>query len=291
MIQCTVEKFYTPKRYLLNGIWFGSKPAKIGFIFIHGLSASIFSHQDVLTPILDQSTMAFYFNNRGHDIVSRISKQDTSETGYISELAGAAHEVFTDSSDDIAGAVNLLLSHHVTNIYLVGHSTGCQKAIYYLSLNDNQQLIKGVILICPMSDYAFNLSVESLTQLNKATKYAESLVRQDKPHQLLPLEISETMLDAQRYLSLYSANSEEEIFSYSQAHKIPTTYQKIKIPQLIILAENDDYADRPIDELQQWFRNESHSKKLTISILKGSPHNLLGCEATLTSVIKTWAGL
>jgi len=66
-----------------------------------------------------------------------------------------------------------------------------------------------------MSDYSYAVSSEK-PSLEQAVEQAEKLVKSGKPHELLPPSYSEDLLDAQRYLSLYTPDSEEEIFTYAQ---------------------------------------------------------------------------
>lgn len=278
--------FVTPKQYELNGLWFGAEQAKTGFIFIHGLSGSAFAHHDVLSPLLNDKTMALYFNNRGHDKIGKIRKlMPDTKKGYESELVGEAHEVFTDCADDIQGAVDILKQQGVENIYLVGHSTGCQKSIYYLS--KNRDVVKGVVLICPISDYSYAVANENPETLKKAVELAKKLVSKGKPHELLPLELSEDLLDAQRYLSLYTPDSEEEIFTYSQDKKIPVTLQEVTVPILVVFAEQDEYGDRPASEIGEWFKEVSKAK-IKIAIIKSAVHNLTGQETEAGAIIKDW---
>ena len=289
MAQSEIVTFISPNKYRFNGLWLGSKNAKTGFIFLHGLSANAFEHHQVLLPLIDDSTMALYFNNRGHDKIGKIGKLNPkSKKGYDSELIGEAHEVFTDCVDDIDGAVNFLKSNGVENIYLVGHSTGCQKSIYYLAKSKDPKRVSGAVLICPMSDYSYALANEDPVELKKSVAYAQQLVDKGKPHELLPSDISPDLLDAQRYLSLYTPDSEEEIFTYSQPNKQPKTLQKVKRPVLVILAEKDEYADRPAPEIAQWFLKTSDSDKLKVEILKNSLHNLANKEIEAAKLIKRW---
>ena len=289
MSQVSVVTFVTPKNYQLNGLWFGAEKAETGFIFLHGLSSSVFSKHDVSSPLLDSSTMALYFDNRGHDKVSAISHLlPETEKGYEWEPAGEAHEVFTDCVDDIQGAVDFLTSKGVKNIYLIGHSTGCQKSMYYLSQTGSPKNIKGVVLICPISDYSYAVHAEDPGAIKRALDYARKLVKDGKPHELLPQTISEDLLDAQRYISLYTPDSEEEIFSYAQPNKEPTTFQKVKTPTLAIFAENDEYADRPAEQLVQWFKQCSKADSINTQILPEAIHNLTGQQTETGKLIKDW---
>src|SRR5205807_10060866 len=60
------------------------------------------------------------FNNRGFENVTDVKRVIGKKAKWI--RAGSAHEVFTESDDDIQGAVNYAKKHS-KNIYLAGHST------------------------------------------------------------------------------------------------------------------------------------------------------------------------
>lgn len=286
MQQCSVVSFITPDQYQLNGLLFGEDTAKQGFILVHGLGSSAFAQHDSLLPLVDSNTLALFFNSRGHDKIGNVRKllPDT-EKGYHTQGIGEAHEVFSDCADDIQGAVDFLAAKGVADIYLVGHSTGCQKSVYYASQRSKN--IKGIVLLCPLSDYAYARANESKETLAKATAYAQKLVAEGRPHELLPLDISEDLLDAQRYLSLYTPDSIEEIFSYSQDGKVPTAFQSITIPMLAVFAEKDEFADRPAREIAAWF--EAHAQApLTTSIVADSFHNLREHGDEVAATIQKW---
>ncbi|HUC88296.1 MAG TPA: alpha/beta fold hydrolase [Candidatus Binatia bacterium] len=278
--------FVTPNQYQLNALWFGPEKPSKGYIFIHGLSSSAFSHHEILTPLVNGQTMALYFNNRGHDDVGGVRKLlPETKKGYETQSIGAAHEVFTDCVDDVQGAIDFLKDAGIKDIYLVGHSTGCQKSIYYLS--QTTEKINGVILLCPMSDYAYMVASESPDKIRKATEYAQKLVDDSESHKLLPQNIWEELLDAQRFLSLYTPNSVEEIFSYSQPDIVPTTFRKVTTPILAVLAESDEYADRAAADIIKWLKKETKTN-IEAVIVEDSGHNLVGHEDEVANLIKTW---
>src|SRR5262245_33388648 len=123
----------TPKKVLLNGLWFGrcsaeatqDKPTKPKrtIIWIHGLGSSAFSKLGIVEKLVDEDTSVLTFNNRGHDAVTRIG----TTTGK-KKTAGAAFEKFEECADDIQGAINFAKKAGAKQIYLAGHSTGCQKS-------------------------------------------------------------------------------------------------------------------------------------------------------------------
>jgi pimeloyl-ACP methyl ester carboxylesterase len=220
------------------------------------------------------------FNNRGHGIVSRI------HYGKRQLLAGSAHEIFRDSVDDIRGAVDFAKKNGARDIYIAGHSTGCQKAVLYSSKLPTRARVKGLILFGPVSDHAVAVRDDRHGRLSKAVGIARRLVRTGRPHEMMPraLRTKWSINDAQRFLSLYTPDSAETIFSYEQPKKIPSALHAIKIPQLILWAKRDEYADRPAKEIAAWF--EKHVRKGRIVIVPKVGHGFKGGERFVARQIK-----
>lgn len=285
-----IVQFETPQGLLLNGFWFGPPKPHIAYILIHGLSSNAFANHPLVTPLVDSRTAVFTFSNRGSEKITRFKKRDLrKKKGYSSVTIGEAHEVFTDCVDDIQGAVTYAQKQGAHQIILVGHSTGCQKAIHYLAQRSKQKYVAGVILLAPMSDYAGALKHIEKIQLNRATQYAEKLISQGKEHDLIPLDMWPFMHDAQRFLSLYTPESSEEIFCYVDPLKKPVTLQKVKVPCLIILAGKDEFRDRPIAQIAKWFQQKLRRKTVSIHIINQAPHNFFGFDQKVVSVIKNWS--
>ena len=285
---CRCVQIVTPRRYLLNGLWFGADRPNVGVVFVHGLGSHAFAHHEYLTPLATRHTAVLYFSNRGHDSVAGIKKlKPSAKKGYVYEQAGVAHEVFTDCVDDIQGAVDMLAAHGAKRVYLVGHSTGCQKIAYYLSRSRNYKRVEGAVLLCPISDYA-GAKHENEAKRKKAETLARKLVRQKKANELLPATVWRGPIDAQRFLSLYSPDSKEETFTYAQPSKIAHTLRKVKIPLLVAFAGNDEYRDRDTDEIARWFRGNLRSPKCDIEIIPGALHSFNGKEAKVAELVRSW---
>ncbi len=279
--RCLPIAIVTPKKYLLGGLWFGGNHPRRAIVFVHGLDATVFAHHDFLVPLASENTATIFFNNRGHDTVTKIRK-----TNGQRKMAGAAHEVFTECADDLEGVIRLLRRKKVKKIYLVGHSTGSQKIAHYLSRKNNQRKIAGAVLLCPVSDYASNKKFTTPRKFKRAQAYAAKLAQQKKPHELLPVAIWPDLRDAQRFLSLNTPDSKEEIFSYAQPKKIPRTLRKIKIPLLVVFAGNDEYADRPARGMAEWFRKNIKSKRSKIIIVPRARHGFKGKEERVANAVK-----
>jgi pimeloyl-ACP methyl ester carboxylesterase len=285
---CRLVQITTPKGYLLDGLLFGGDRAKTAIAFIHGLGSNAFAHHDYLAPLANHKAAVLYFSNRGHDGIAGLKRlKSSTKKGYVREQGGVAHEVFTDCVDDLEGAVDLLRNSGAARIYLVGHSTGCQKIAYYLRQRRKQKRVAGAVLLCPISDYA-SAKHENEAKRKRAEKIARKLIRQKKPHELLPTTAWPGPLDAQRFTSLYAPNSKEEIFTYAQPGKTPHTLRKLKLPLLVVFAGDDEYRDRDTAELADWFRRNLRSKRSEIKIVPGASHSFRGQEAIVAGLIRRW---
>jgi pimeloyl-ACP methyl ester carboxylesterase len=282
-----VIEITTPKKFVLDGLWFGPKNAKRAIIMVHGLTSSAFSMQHVVGALTDNRTAVISFNNRGFksvvDIKQRISKEETKW-----RTAGSAHEVFTECVDDIQGAINLVRKTGVKDIYLAGHSTGCQKSIYW-AFKTGGKGVRGIILLAPLSDYASEKAADKGGRMKKATALARKLVMAKKPHELLPRWASPIMLlDAQRYLSLYTPDSAEEIFTYGQPGRRSRTYESVTLPILALFADKDEYSDRPAERLAAWFATNTRSQYFRAGIVPKVGHGFKHGERKLARLVKKW---
>lgn len=277
--------FLTPKKLKLNGVWLGTKKPKTLYIFSHGLGGSLFSRAPLNTLLASGQDAVFAFNNRGSGTINTFKVGVKKVRKYL--LAGAAHEVFTDCLDDLDGAVAYAQSRGIKRIFLIGHSTGCQKSIYYLAKRP-KSIVKGVILLAPISDYSSITRMEDKSIYRQALAKAKQLVVLNKPHALLPANLWLAPLDAQRFLSLYTADSVEEIFTYASGKKA-STLKRVKKPILSILAEADEFADRPTEAIKAWFDEQlSDNQNNKNYIIKKVDHSFEGGEKEMARLIRSW---
>ena len=276
-----VVEIITPKGVILNGLWFGPKKPKRVIVWIHGLASSAFSMSHVVSELTSKDTAVLTFNNRGFETITDVKKMAGTKTKRL--LTGTAHEVFTDSPDDVAGAINFVRKSGVKNVYLGGHSTGCQKSIYY-AYKTKARGVKGIILLAPISDYAAEVHLHGKEKIARAMSAAHALISRGKKHSLLPEGLWHQTLDAQRFVSLCSLSSAEELFPYAQPNKRPRELKGVRIPILVVLAENDEYSDRNVIELAEWF-DKNISSKHTVVVVPTVGHSFRGGEKIVAKAI------
>lgn len=274
---CHVVEILTPKKVSLNGLWWGDAKARRVVIWVHGLGSSAFSKLDIVEKIAGEGTAVITFNNRGHHTVARIPRGDQSIVG------GAAFERFTECIDDIQGAVNFAKRGGAKEIYLAGHSTGCQKSIYWASKKGKG--VKGIVLLAPISDYTGGMREKRYAQ---ALKEARSLTH--KRNSFAFVKSWRHPITAQRFMSLYSGTSAEEVFPYWDAARAPRALRSVTVPLLVLLAAKDEYADRPAKKIQDWFA-EHIKVGDQIAIIPGVKHGFKGQEALVARMMRAWMRL
>lgn len=287
---CQVITITTPDKFILKGLLFGNSKAKRCIICVHGLCSNAFAKHDLLAPLVNKDTSVMFFSNRGSGMINGSLKVDRRKPKGTKwgPMVGSAHEKFTDCVYDIQGVVDLAKQNGAKEIILAGHSTGCQKSVYYLSKTGKQKNIKGVILLAPLSDYAVGKAMFPKELLERVKKQAQKLVKTGKPHQLLVEEGWPWVQDAQRFLSLFSPDSEEEVFCYATENKKPKALQKIKIPVLALLGQDDPMKDRPAQQIADWLNQNIKAKNKQINIIPGADHGFDGKELEAQEIIREW---
>ncbi|MDO8514846.1 MAG: alpha/beta fold hydrolase [bacterium] len=287
MRPCHVVEIITPKKYVLNGLWFGPQKPKQVIIFIHGLTGSAFSARNITDALRDSQTAVITFNNRGSEHISEFKQKRGKKS--VWKRGGGGHEIFTECDDDIQGAVSFARRAGVKNIYLAGHSTGCQKAVYWASKNNGGRGVKGLILFGPLSDYAIALEQDRNGKLAKSVAYARKLVRAGKRHKLMPRNLEPWFVcDAQRFLSLYTPDSAEEIFTYAQPKKNPRALHFVRTPTLVVLAGNEEHTKRPAKEIAAWFEKHTRSRRFKSVIVPRVGHGFKGGEKIVAKSIRAF---
>lgn len=114
--------------------------------------------------------------------------------------------------------LRLLIGHLVhkrkkARICLLGHSTGCQSIVHLMrsyTAEPPPPALSALILQAPTSDRLYFLDKRGLEKWRRFVETARSLSSQDL---MPPAAESGTPITAQRFLSLYSADGAEDVFS------------------------------------------------------------------------------
>jgi len=269
----------------LQGVFAGPAKTKKALIFVHGLTSSFYSNIPRLTAIAgecEKNGIAFYaFNNRGHDEVSRISKKNGK-----SALAGGWFESFTESVADIRAMVSIAYKRGAKEVYLAGHSTGANKAVYYMA-KTNDRRVRGVALVGALSDVlAFKLELKG--KFNATLKRAQVMYKKNKKAIYPPELMGGQLMSAERMMSLMTPGGTEDVFPYHGLGGKWTHLQKIQRPMLLVIGANDQHLDRPVKKYVGAFLRENRSKDFKAVVIAGARHGFTKHVGVLGKTLAGW---
>ncbi|OGG34989.1 hypothetical protein A2363_02090 [Candidatus Gottesmanbacteria bacterium RIFOXYB1_FULL_47_11] len=290
MKQFYLAEIVTKDKLIHEGIYYEPKnKEKRALLWMHGLSASFHSgvslYEAVASAVEKQGWGFALFNNRGHDLIAGVRKKDgTPPYGYSYYQAGAGQEIFEESVLDIDAGIDFLVKKGYSEIVLVGHSTGANKACYYAATQKNPHVI-GVVLSGPMSDRLHGIT--DWEKFRKDLVYMHKLADVGRGNELL-LGYFFFPITPKRFLSLFEPQSSEDVFDYGEPKPRLKYFSRITLPLLVHLAGKDEGADRPIEEIQKAFDVQSKSPKYKSVIIPGALHRFTGHEREAVAAIVDW---
>jgi acetyl esterase/lipase len=198
-------------------------------------------------------------------------------------MGGSAYEDFASSVYDLEAGITFLTGQGFTEIILVGSSTGANKACYYAGTQKDSR-VTGVILISAVSDVSFENKVANYDQnLEKA----RTLIAEGKGESLIE-GITDFTLTANRYISLYTPGSIEDVFDYYKDSPMFAVFSAIGVPLYVMFGELDEYADRPVSAILEIFRKYQKSSKYHDMIMQKANHSFEGKYKELSLAIFNW---
>ena len=91
-----------------------------------------------------------------------------------------------------------------------------------------------------------------------------------------------------RYISLFEPGTNEDTFDYGDTKSKMTYFSNIRLPLMVLLAGADEYADRPMKDIQKVFDAHATSKQYKSVIIPGALHKFNGEEKEVVEAIVTW---
>jgi pimeloyl-ACP methyl ester carboxylesterase len=156
-----------------------------------------------------------------------------------------------------------------SKIVIMGHSTGCQDAMEYLTGQGNEQRpkIDGIILQGSVSDREAMLGSMTKEQHDRAVAYAQEMVATGRWMDVIPASAGITTfgnvpVTAYRWLSLLSPNKDgdDDFFSSDLPDdKLKKTFGSLKkeTPLLFLMGGADQFIPKHVDRealVQKWTR-------------------------------------
>lgn len=284
-----IEKFSATDGTLLYGLL--ALPdhgrARTAVLHVHGLTGSFYGSTAIeeLAAEMARRGMAFFsIQTRGSYLVEEFTKRKgRTETDFI---AGAAFERFEDCVHDIGGAVRFLRSMGFSSIILEGHSTGCQKVLYYNATHPGR-LVKGIVLLAPVDDSNFDIARYG-TRFAALVSKARALARNS--YALMPMERGfDAFIGASRFLSTADPKRDEgRVLNY--LHRRMEYVERIRVPVFVAFGTEDHLMRVPGIKPQYALRKlkESCPKPVTGLVIRGADHGFHGKRKLLARRVAGW---
>jgi len=282
MVKGEIVKFLTKDGIELQGFLVDSK-SKAGFLHIHGLSGNFYDNPftDFVADLAKKNKITFLsMNTRGHDYVNDLTKFEGHRHRIVN--IGGALERFEDCLIDIKAGINFLKSGGCKKIILQGHSSGCQRIVYYQSETEDKSVI-GLILLAPADD--MNIIKKILgSSAEKILKSARNRTNKGDYNLIMQNVCGLPVMSAGRLSSLADpASVEAQLFNYEGKMAF---VRSLEVPVLAIFGSKDIYLTMPAEKMLNILK--SKVRKCTTAAIENAPHNFRGHEARLVSVIDKW---
>ena len=287
-----IEKVYfkTEDRAELVGLLHKGKQTKKIIISVHGMTSNCLKQRDdIIARIMtDYGIDYFSFNNRGHDIMSYLSKEES--LGFAKYKMGEAYEDVEDGYYDIKAAIDEMKKKGYEEIYLQGHSLGCTKIVYtynkFKKQNEEKYIndIKAIILLSLIDiPKAQKLSLEEKHQI--ALEYAEEKEKQNKLDELMPKEYFIHPISVKTYLRYFRDNEEIDFARYGDSEYDFRELNNIQIPLFMRWGNVFEMIEQPANELVKIVNNKVKNDKKDINYIDGANHGYSDKEEIVANQI------
>ncbi len=279
MIPVFLTRIRTSDGTVLSGITvLPKRKSKVALIHIHGIGSKFYNGQPLIKELAADCRNAaigyFKFNTRGHDAAA------WEEKGWT----GAGFEEFKKCVFDIRAMIRFARRLGYTKIVLAGHSTGANKALYYI-YKTRDRSVKKLVLLGPVSDIAgarWN-PPPGLKDLDTGLAISKRLLKKNK-NALMPQRYG--VYTAQRFWSLYHPGEAEDVFPYHNPKARWKELRSVHIPLVVIFGSRDQYLDRPMQDIMAIFReNAASTSAFSGIIIKDADHSFHKKEKELSRAI------
>ncbi len=197
--------------------------------------------------------------------------------------AGTAHEVFEASFRDLDAAVSFAREIGRHRVVLIGHSTGCQKALHWADRRRARGLA-ALVLLAPCDDCAI-VRRELGPQWRAMIRRARAKVRSGRGDELLVTR-NPMCFSARRFLSLADPRRREaSLFRYDGPMR---AFRRLRCPTLAAFGDREPYAVRPVAEMLARLRALRPDGRLDTVIVHGADHSFHPRESEIARLIAQW---
>ncbi len=236
-------------------------------VYVHGMGSNFYRSalkKAFLEAAPAMGLAILSFNNRGAE-------------------RGTEDEKFRTCLADLDAAAEFGRRRGHRRLVFIGHSTGCQKIVYWQAQRRNPA-VSGLVLLAPADDYAVNRH-DLGRRFEKKVAWAKKMVAAGRDG--APVTGLYERFTAKRFLSLADERAlEANVFRYEGAL---TQFRRVKCPLLAVFGEEEEFAAIPPAEMLAILRRKTGSRDFDDWLIPGANHSFKGSEAELALAVCGWA--
>ena len=270
---------YTDDNLMLQGTYFDSNKKDVCILFVHGQAQSIVGNEFAYKwgKYFSSNGISFlYGHNRGYDFINCMFDKNGNFV-----YNGATFELFEDSLKDIQVWVNKIKGLGYKKIVLLGHSFGCNKALYYLSKYQND--IDGVIFASAPDMVGITKKEEN--NFDKLYDEAIDIINKNENKILSELIGGTDYISAKTFLNQNKEDSPIDNFPIERTPQIFEQLSKIAIPVLSFCG-SDEYPTYLKQELLK--EKAINCNDYSFKIIENTNHFYKNKEVEVSKIIKDW---
>lgn len=236
-------------------------------VFVHGMGSNFY--RSALKKAFLEAAPAIglgilSFNNRGAE-------------------RGTENEKFRACLPDLDAAAEFARRRGHRKLVFIGHSTGCQKIVFWQAQR-RHPAVAGLVLLAPADDCA--VARRDLgPRFEKKVAWAKQMVAKGKGD--APVAGLYERFAAARFLSVADPRyAEANVFRYAGAL---TQFRRVQCPMLAVFGEEEEFAVIPPAEMLAILRKKTRSREFDDWLISGADHGFHGCEAELARATCRWA--
>ncbi len=236
-------------------------------VFVHGMGSNFYRSalkKAFLEAAPELGLGILSFNNRGAE-------------------RGTEDEKFRTCLADLDAAAEFARRRGHRKLVFIGHSTGCQKIVYWQAQRRNPA-VAGLVLLAPADDYAVTRR-DLGRRFDAKVARAKAMVARGRGD--APVTGLYERFTAARFLSLSDPRvAEANVFRYAGAL---TQFRRVRCPVLAVFGENEEFAVIPPAEMLAILRKKTRSRDFDDWLIPGADHGFRGSAPELALSTCQWA--